>query len=220
VAPELDERTETFLAERGTPYVFSHYPPLPGRPDVDWVYVDHERGGMLVGEHFDACGYQSIVVLGDPETGLEFEQRLSGVRKALTLAGSTAQIRILPGIPSLASGYALVAENPDIIADADAIFAMNDLMAIGAIQALQANGISIPGDIAVVGYDDTPLAETLHPSLTTVRQPSEEVAFMTCERLIDMIESAAGGGEHQPRHISLQPQLIVRQSSAGCARPG
>ena len=216
VLPHLEKATEAFLQETHTPYVFSHYPPESERPDVDWVYVDHERGGMLVGEHFSRCAYRSIAVFGDPDGPLEFRQRVNGIRKALSLAGSDAELQVFRGVPSLEDGYRLVEENAASLSGVDAVFAMNDLMAIGAIQALQARGVVVPDDIAVVGYDDTPLAETLHPSLTTVRQPSEEVAFMTCERLIEMIDDRSRGIYHQPRHITLQPQLRVRQSSNSC----
>ncbi|SIQ25472.1 transcriptional regulator, LacI family [Alkalispirochaeta americana] len=214
----LERETEHYLQETRTSYVFSHYPPPEPRPDVDWVYVDHEKGGMLVGDHFLNRGHRKIVVLGDPALGLEFEQRLRGMEKALALAEPSAEIRIIPGEPSIKGGFRLVLAHQAELNRCDALFAMNDLMAIGAMQALTVEGVSVPRDLPVVGYDDIPLAESLHPSLTTVRQPSEEVAFMTCERLIEMIEDKSRGRAHQPRHVALQPQLILRESSPGCER--
>ena len=216
IGTAIEPRTEAFLKETETPYVFSHYPPESARPDVDWVFVDHERGGMLVGDHFCRCGYHKIVLLGDPDCALEFQQRADGLRKAFAHTERAGDIEVIRGEFSLEAGYRLVRENLEAIRRADALFALNDLLAIGAIQACAAAGLSVPDDIAVVGYDDTPLAAILHPSLTTVRQPSEAVAFMTCERLIEMIEDRAGGRLHRPRHISLQPQLIVRDSSSTC----
>ena len=216
MCPSLERKTENFLKEMGTPYVYSHYPPEPGRTDVDWVYVDHERGGMLAGEHFYRCGRRAIAVVGDPDRAIEFRQRYDGVQKALRLAGSDADITILRGGISLEEGYRLIEENLDLVKATDSIFGLNDLVAIGAIQALNAAGVRVPEDLAVVGYDDTPLAPNVHPSLTTVRQPSEDVAFMTCERLIEMIEDRAQGKIHKPKHISLQPQFVVRASSRAC----
>lgn len=216
ICPELERRTEDFLKEMSTPYVYSHYPPKPGRNDVDWVYVDHERGGMLAGEHFHCCRRKRIAVLAETNEAFEFEQRVTGLQKSLILSGSSAKITVFRGTPSLEGGYRLIEENIAAIRKADALFGINDLMAIGAIQALNAAGVRVPDDIAVVGYDDTPLAKTMHPALTTIRQPSEDVAFMTCERLIEMIEDRTRGNLHRPKHISLQPQLVVRASSESC----
>lgn len=213
----LDKESENFLKESGTPYVFTHYPPPTERPDVDWVYVDHEKGGQLVGQHFACRGHRRIVVLGSPEAALEFDQRFEGIKHGLALSDFDAEVAVLPGVPTMENGYNLVMENQDMVAQADALFGMNDLMAIGAMQACNAVGRRIPEDIAVIGYDDVPLAATMHPGLTTVRQPAESVAFMTCERLIEMIDDRVEGRRHTPRHISLQPQLEVRDSCRRCS---
>jgi DNA-binding LacI/PurR family transcriptional regulator len=90
-----------------------------------------------------------------------------------------------------------------------AVASCNDLMALGAISAAQRRGLVVGQDIAVTGFDDIPLAEHSHPSLTTVRQPVYDIGRKICRMLIHMIL----GEELPARHILLQPELIVRESS-------
>lgn len=218
--PSLEISSEHFLQENNIPYVFSHYPPEKGRPDIDWVYVDHERGGMLAGGLIAEQGYRRVLLLTDTYNAVEFQLRVQGLRQALQLSENKLEIDSLSAETSLDGGGMLVEDNLERIRSCDVIFAVNDLMAIGAIQALQMHGIAVPEDMAVIGYDDIPLAAGLRPQLTTIRQPMEEVAFMTCERLIKMIEDRQNGIYHQPRHISLMPHLVVRGSTATATATG
>jgi DNA-binding LacI/PurR family transcriptional regulator len=97
----------------------------------------------------------------------------------------------------------------------DAVFCASDLMAVAALGALQAAGRRVPEDVAVVGYDDSPIATTTRPTLTSVRQPIEEMGR-------EMVHLLAGGIEQNgrvARHIVLATELIARASSAGRAMP-
>ena len=105
----------------------------------------------------------------------------------------------------------LLAARPDI----DAIFAASDLMAAGAMSVLDAAGRRVPEDVAVVGYDDSPVASTARPQLTSVRQPIEEMGHETARLLIDLIE----GSDRVPRRVILATELIRRASSAGRHMP-
>jgi DNA-binding LacI/PurR family transcriptional regulator len=93
---------------------------------------------------------------------------------------------------TMESGYDLV-KGKDDLRGYDGIIALNDLMAIGAVNAIREIGLHIPQDIAVVGYDDTDLASCMRPSLTTIHQPREELSLVTCERLLELIKSERAG---------------------------
>jgi LacI family transcriptional regulator len=90
-----------------------------------------------------------------------------------------------------------------------AVIACNDLMALGAISAAQKRGLVVGRDVAITGFDDIPLAEHSHPSLTTVRQPVYDIGRRICDMLIRLIR----GEELTERHVLLQPELVVRESS-------
>ena len=86
-------------------------------------------------------------------------------------------------------------------------------MAIGALQAFAELGVAVPGDIAVVGYDDCELSKAMRPALTSVHQPREEMSLVTCERLISLIEARRDGGSRPiAQQIVLRPKLILRES--------
>ena len=95
-----------------------------------------------------------------------------------------------------------------------ALFAYNDLSAIGAIWAFQEAGLSVPQDISVVGFDDVPLAVFSNPQLTTIRQPLQQMGHIAAKTLIDQIE----GKEKFQAEIVIEPELIVRASTSAAPR--
>ena len=105
----------------------------------------------------------------------------------------------------------LLAARPDI----DAVFAASDLIAAGALSVLAAAGRRVPEDVAVVGFDDSPVATSTRPALTSVRQPIEEMGQEMARLLIDTIE----GADRAPRRVILATELIRRASSAGRRSP-
>jgi LacI family transcriptional regulator len=92
----------------------------------------------------------------------------------------------------------------------DAVFCGNDLLAIGAMEAVRKSGRTVPGDIAVVGFDDIELASLVTPQITTVRQSQEQVASSACNLLFDRI---SGKEQGKPKEILIEPELIVRESA-------
>lgn len=106
----------------------------------------------------------------------------------------------------------LLARTPTI----DAVFVASDLMAVGAMAALRAARRSIPGDVAVVGFDDSPLASTTQPFLSSVRQPIEEMGREMTRLLLQEIRAPGGA----PRRVILETRLVVRESSAGAGEGG
>jgi DNA-binding LacI/PurR family transcriptional regulator len=107
--------------------------------------------------------------------------------------------------------HTLLARCPDL----DAVFVANDLMAVGALRALRDAGRRIPDDVAVVGFDDSPLSRVTDPPLTSVRQPVDEMGRRMAELLVRLIaaEDESGNGEAEQLRPVLDTELVVRSSS-------
>jgi len=126
---------------------------------------------------------------------------------------------------TMESGYDLVMGLRGSLHEYDGICALNDLMAIGAILAIREIGLDIPREIAVVGYDDTDLASAMRPTLTTIHQPREELSLVTCERLLELIQTRHAGRSSRTgrvprvprpaRRIVLTPKLVIRETTGG-----
>jgi LacI family transcriptional regulator len=227
VQPVFERELIDFLRAKGIPFVFSHYPPPEECPgDVDLIYPDNELGGLLAARHLVSIGRKRVLCIGS-KGGLpqhrEWDLRLEGVQRGLTEAGiAVGGEELLRGDMTMESGYSLVMSRRDTLREYDGIIALNDLMAIGAILAIREIGLSIPGDIAVVGYDDTDLASCMKPSLTTIHQPREELSLVTCERLLELVRSSHAGRASRgmtrvpapaARRIVLSPKLVVRETT-------
>jgi LacI family transcriptional regulator len=230
VQPLFERELVEFLRSKEMPFVFSHYPPPGDCPDdVDVIYPDNEQGGFLAARHITGLGRKKILCIastGGRAHEREWELRLDGVRRALAESGAALREKdLLRGDMTMESGYDLVMSRRGALRGYDGIIALNDLMAIGAILAIREIGLRIPGDIAVVGYDDTDLASCMRPTLTTIHQPREELSLVTCERLIELIQarhaghagraSRAGRATHAARRIVLTPKLVVRETTGG-----
>ena len=174
------------------------------------VQVDNRIGGRLATKHLIELGHTRIAhVTGAGELGIS-DERLAGYRDALTAA------RIEPDFDLVEEGRfteegghdaasTLIERHPDITA----IFAANDLSALGVLNALAENGRSVPDDVSVVGFDDLRLAAYTSPPLTTVRQPGVEIARLATEILIGLTE---GRPAQRMRHL-LEPELVLRAST-------
>jgi LacI family transcriptional regulator len=135
-------------------------------------------------------------------------QRVDGWRAALDAAGAEAP-PVMHGDWSAASGYAAALEllrNPDVTA----IFVANDSMALGALHAMHELGLRCPDDVSLVGFDDYPEAEFFSPGLTTIRQDFDEIGRLSVGLLLDVVES----GTRTAEHVTLDPSLVIRKSTA------
>ena len=180
-----------------------------GRPSI---VVDNIGGAVAAVEHLLAEGRERIVHIGGPSGNLEARERQAGYVQAMTAAGR--QPTVVAGAFTQASGHdattALLAEG----VRPDAIFAANDMMAVGALLALQDAGVRCPEDIAVVGFDDVPIAALVRPALTTLRIEIAETGRRAMDRLVALI-AASTDPEATPDAACeiVKPQLVVRQSS-------
>jgi LacI family transcriptional regulator, galactose operon repressor len=184
---------------------------------IPLVQVDNRLGGRLAVEHLLSLGHERIAhVTGARELRIS-EERLAGYLDALAAAGIEADNRLVgDGRFTEDGGYEATRELLESQAGFTAVFAGNDLSAIGVVNAIARSGRSVPDDISVVGFDDLRLAAYMSPPLTTIRQPATEIARLATEILMDLTH---GKEVSQMRHL-LEPSLVVRDSTARPPRDG
>ncbi len=199
------------LLERGFPFVAF------GRANAAWdfpyVDVDGDAGAYAAVQYLLELGHRRIGFVTWPEGSLAGHHRYQGYRRALDDAGLEWDAAWLGrGENAEAEARAVTQQLLDLPADhrPTAIVAVSDLMALGVMRALYETGLRPGEDIAVVGYDDIPMAQYLQPPLSSVRQPIAEVGERVVEMLLRVIR-----GEPLERHVLLEPELIVRASSGG-----
>ncbi|WP_379551602.1 LacI family DNA-binding transcriptional regulator [Qipengyuania sp. DGS5-3] len=169
---------------------------------------DNVAGGRRATSHLLRLGRKRILFLGDTEAP-EAEQRYRGYRLALEEAGAEIDDRlVLPAHFDVQSGEATTRSAIESGTEFDAIFAASDLIAIGAIRALDKSGRSVPGDVSVVGYDNIPAARLVTPRLTTIDQDANLAGRMLVSKLID----THGGQAISER---LETSLLIRDSCGG-----
>jgi DNA-binding LacI/PurR family transcriptional regulator len=189
---------------------------------VDLVYPDNEQGGYLAARRLVAQGRRRIACVatgrGPDGWDAEYALRLDGFRRGLAEEGSgRAPVVLAAAEPTIGAGYEAIRARSPSSDELDGVFAMNDLLALGAATALRERGRSIPGDVAVIGYDDTELAASMKPALTTIHQPREELSKATCEMLVDLIARRREGGPprgagREGRRVVLAPTLVARET--------
>ena len=186
----------------------------PGDLSLDSVAVDNRAGGLLAARHLLGLGRRRIACIAGPqEVGISNE-RIDGVRGALQDAGVVFDAALCRHSDfSSAGGYAAALELLALPLDQrpDALFCCNDLMAFGALRAAAELGIAVPGQLAVVGFDDIDLASFVHPPLTSVAQNTRELGHITAACLLARIADPALPRQQR----SVAPVLHVRGSSGG-----
>jgi DNA-binding LacI/PurR family transcriptional regulator len=180
-------------------------------PALPCVAVDFAYAGGLAATHLLELGHRDIgMLIGDGCGGLQ-DARSNGFRAAMRVAGiETDASAVLQIRDSIDAGYAacmqLMANRPNL----SAIFATNDLLAIGAVQALITLGRAVPDDVSVIGITDIQLAHQVHPALTTVAIQTATVAALSVDRLISLIQSPA---QEPSMILAPLPELVVRAST-------
>jgi DNA-binding LacI/PurR family transcriptional regulator len=174
----------------------------------DVVAIDQEEGARLAVRHLLGLGHRTVTHLAGPEDWLDAAARLRGWRVELTAAGASMP-EVMVGDWSADSGYRA---GGDLVAGGElptALFAANDLMAIGLVRALVESGVSVPEQVSVVGFDDIDATGFLLPPLTTVRQDLVTLGRLGVERLLARIAGAEPGDP-----VRQPPELVVRASTA------
>jgi DNA-binding LacI/PurR family transcriptional regulator len=191
---------------RGLPVVTVEGGGAPGTPAV---LVDQAGGAAAATRHLIDQGHRHIVHLAGPSDWLEADARFQGWRSACKHAGLPTP-RPLHGDWSPRSGYRAAQRLLGRLDTFTAVFAANDQMALGALRAFAEAGVRVPEDVSVVGFDDIPEAEFLHPPLTTVWQDFATVGQRCVELLTRVLEEADGHAET----VVVPAQLRVRSSTA------
>lgn len=181
-------------------------------PDKQVHYVDSDNigGARMAVEHLIRLGHRRIVTITGRLGMNAGQDRLEGYRQALLAHGIPVRAEMVAeGDFTERSG--MMAMQQLLPVSPTAIFAANDVMAIGALKALRAVGLKVPQDVALIGFDDIPIASMIEPPLTTVRQPIERMGSMAVELLLNLLQSASGE-ETLPHRIILPTELVIRNS--------
>jgi DNA-binding LacI/PurR family transcriptional regulator len=195
------------LTESGVPFVSTAR--VFEEEGMVYVDVDNFYGATLVMEHLINLGHQRIAYVGKPTLQSSID-RLNGYRTVLKARGlpEDPSLELVVDTSSAERGYAYTLDllrRPD---PPTAIFLANDVMAFGAIQAIQQTGLRVPQDISVTGFDDIPFARLTNPPLTTIRQPSYEKGVQAARTLIALLEQKS-----VPQSSNLPVELMVRGST-------
>jgi LacI family transcriptional regulator len=179
------------------------------------VVPDNRGGARTAVEHLLALGHRRIAfIAGNPRTG-QSGQRQQGYADALQAAGLDVDpALVVDGAFNQPGGFAATQRLLDLAQPPTAIFAANDEMAFGAIDAIDSRGLSVPKDVSVVGFDDIPTASYVYPPLTTIHQPFEAMAERAVAELVALIEGATPG----PARIVF-PTGLTRRASTGPVPP-
>jgi DNA-binding LacI/PurR family transcriptional regulator len=174
------------------------------------ISTDNEKGGYLAAMHLIERGYRRIAYLGEKMSLYSLRMRYEGYRKALTESDIplNKELMILDNDTVYNFGKGLKYSESMLAKKPDAVFASTDMIAIGFMRACASAGIKIPDDIAIVGYDNIPLASLTLPSLSTITQSVEDIASSAVDQLFLQINN-----QSCEKCIVLEPQLIIRNTT-------
>jgi LacI family transcriptional regulator len=185
---------------------------LAGGTQYSSISVDNHSGAYAMVAHLAAQGYRSIAFLAGPAGNFEAQERLRGYRDALAALLPQSKPQIFDGDFTEESGQRVGRALLAAPHRPHALFAANDMMAIGALLALKQGGLELPRDMALAGFDDIPIARYVTPALTTVRVPIGELGVQALERLhaqIGRTESMSASAQ------TLVAGLVTRASTGG-----
>ncbi len=204
MAPQVSADELLAHLPRGMPAVLVNC--APGHSGRTELRIDNVAGASALVEHLIATGRRRLVHISGPAGNIDADERLRGAQEACARAG--LPLRVLAGDFKEPSGAAAAATLVEEGADIDAIFAANDMMAIGAMMTLKRTGIVVPDQIAIAGFDDIPLTRLISPSLTSASIDIASFGASAVARLVKAIAGDDDGGVEQRL-----PIVIVREST-------
>lgn len=233
--PEVLARSEHVFAERAVDAVIAVDTPLPllgpiptvtvSCPDphayVTNIVLNHQRAAELALQHLHDLGHRRIAII----KGQPFSSETDVRWRAIQCTAKTFGLPLTPelvvqmeeDLPTSEPGYRATVRLLEQTSDFTAVFAFNDVSAIGAIAALQDAGRKVPEDISVLGFDDVAFASVHRPSLTTVRQPLHRMGELAATAVLDRLklqrEQPADAPLPDPQPIMVEPELVVRAST-------
>lgn len=186
-------------------------------PHSAWVSSDNQEAARLAVEHLKECGHRRIAHIAGSLDTTAGRDRLRGFQHAIERAGiSYFDELVVYGDFHYDSGLAAMERLLGLGEPPTAVFAASDMMAMGAMRAAQAAGLSVPQDVAFVGFDDIAVAAMAHPPLTTIRQEKTQLGELAAETLLRLMDDAANGSVG-PR-LTLPVTLVARESTLGDRR--
>jgi DNA-binding LacI/PurR family transcriptional regulator len=194
------------LAGHSVPVVVLNRNPVDDSSDS--VTNDNIAGARLAVEHCVSFGHQRIAIITGGDSAAA-QVRREGYLRAMREFGLAEHIVTIEGAHTEEGGYRGAQELLELKPLPTAVFASNDLCAIGAMNALEESGLSIPADISLVGFDNTSLAALRHIELTSIDQPGADMGRSAVDRLSERIE----GERFTPRHDVVAPSLVIRSTT-------
>lgn len=190
-------------------------------PGVTNIVLDHDLAARVALEHLTKAGHTRIALIKGQDFSSDTEIRWRALHRVAKNLGITIYDKLTVQLdndsPSPQVGYSVTRRLLDRGEPFTALFAFNDISAIGAIQALRESGRRVPEDVSVIGFDDIQSAAYQNPGLTTVRQPLRQMGVIAAETLLARINS--GRNADYPRVITVKPELIIRASTAAVSAP-
>lgn len=187
---------------------------VQGHPEFT-IRSNNREGGRLAGLHLLATGHRRFAFIGNASEGSpEFSERYLGFIGALQQAGISAeQVPHFDAISSEGAGDIATAKLLESDHQVDAVFCASDLIAIGVMRTLRARGLRVPEDVAVMGFDDIPVASFANPPLTTIQQSTQLAGEMLVTNLLKLI------GNQPITENQIEPRLVIRQSCGAGSSP-
>ncbi|SHN47772.1 LacI family DNA-binding transcriptional regulator [Cryptosporangium aurantiacum] len=173
---------------------------------TDTVAPENEEGARALAVALAGLGHRRFAVLAGPEALLTATDRLAGFRAGVEECGGTVR-RVLTGPFTRDGGYRAVVDLLAAPLDVTCVFAVNDVMAVGAMAALRERGVSVPGDLSVAGFDDIPTLRDVAPPLTTVRLPLGQLGRSAAELALALAPSPA------PQVVAVPGEVVLREST-------
>jgi LacI family transcriptional regulator len=200
-----DSTQITELRQSNLPCVLFETPVLGKK--ICYIETDNEEGELLAVDHLIGQGHRRIGFVNGPDRSYVAQERIKGYQKALELKNIVYDQRLVAYSNFMADDGAqkaldIIKNNPDVTA----LTFANDMMAIGALRLFHQQGIKVPDDISIIGFDDVEFSSLTIPALTTIRQQKYQFGKYAAQVLLDMVEGGEG------RRISLAPEIIVRDS--------
>jgi DNA-binding LacI/PurR family transcriptional regulator len=180
------------------------------------VSVDNCHGGRLATRHLIELGHRRIAYVTAPADHSSDLDRMTGYRQSLSEAGlEPFPALVIPGNGRADGGEQALESLNALDVRPTAVFCYNDMTAIGLIAAARHAGLSVPGDLAVVGFDDIPFAKYCYPPLTTIAQPKIEMGQLAMKMALSLMAINAETGDQELSNVVVYGKLIVRASTVG-----
>jgi len=180
------------------------------------VTVDNRRGGYIATKHLISLGHRRIAYVTAPADHSSDLDRLTGYQQALGEAGlESAPVLIVPGNGRSDGGERAMERLAGLRPLPSAVFCYNDMTAVGLMTAARRVGLSVPQDLAVVGFDDIPFARYCHPPLTTIAQPKIDMGQLAMKMALSLMTIGDESAKEELSNVVVQGELIVRASTVG-----